>query len=137
MSREVLATCKQYKIALSMSLPGLKTFREHTRAGGPENILKWFGEAQRLGVHTTAGITVTRRNIDELYETMAEALLAGAQQILLNRFLPGGRGLRFTKQLALSDADIRGMLTTAETGRGTAGGTATSGPNFQHAWLAT
>ena len=121
MSREVLEVCMQHKIVLSMSLPGLRTFREHTRAGEPENVLKWFGEARCLGVHTIAGITVTKRNIDELYETMAEALLAGAQQILLNRFLPGGRGLGFAEELALSDADIRGMLTTAETVLSTAG----------------
>jgi len=45
---------------------------------------------------------------------MAEALLAGADRILLNRFLPGGRGLQYTKELQLNEDDIHEMLATAD-----------------------
>ena len=114
MSSSVLQMCKEYGVALSMSLPGLNTFHEHTRAGRAKDILKWFGEAHNLGVRTTAGITVTKQNLGELYETIGEALLAGADQILLNRFLPGGRGLMFERKLALGRQEIQEMLDTAE-----------------------
>lgn len=114
MSPAVLELCRKHRINLSMSLPGLDTFPEHTAGGDPQNVLRWFREARAAGVSTTAGITVTRRNIHELYETAAEALLAGADNLLLNRFLPGGRGLRHAAGLTLERRDIPAMLDTAE-----------------------
>jgi len=48
-----------------------------------------------------------------LYETISAALLAGADTLLLNRFLPGGRGLKNTEFL-LSKEEINEMLDTAE-----------------------
>jgi len=65
-------------------------------------------------VATTVGVTVTRRNIHELYETIAEALLAGADTLLMNRFLPGGRGLEYADDLTLSRDQLTEMLDTAE-----------------------
>jgi radical SAM protein with 4Fe4S-binding SPASM domain len=56
---------------------------------------------------------VTRRNLPELYQTLSAAFLAGARQLLLNRFLPGGRGL-FHRELLLDAGGVRQMLDTAE-----------------------
>lgn len=114
MSDEVIDLCAKNSVHLSMSLPGLDTFSEHTGGGRAKNVLRWFKEASAKGVKTTAGITVTKKNIHELYETMAEALLAGAGSILLNRFMPGGRGLEYAKELVLDRNDILLMLETAE-----------------------
>jgi radical SAM protein with 4Fe4S-binding SPASM domain len=114
MSEAVLALCKKHQIHIGMSLPGLTTFREHTRASEPSGVLRWFRRAKEEGVNTHVGITVTRQNLHELYETMAEALLAGAGEVLLNRFLPGGRGLSHAKELMLEADQVRQMLATAE-----------------------
>jgi radical SAM protein with 4Fe4S-binding SPASM domain len=97
-----------------MSLPGHSTFHEHTRAGYPAKVLSLFSEAKRRGIETHAGITVTKRNLPELYETLAEALLAGADSVLLNRFLPGGRGLQHARELMLDLEQTREMLKVAE-----------------------
>ncbi|MFA5139105.1 MAG: radical SAM protein [Elusimicrobiota bacterium] len=114
MSRDVLELCRRLDVNLSLSLPGLETYAEHTCAGTTaEHVLSWFREARGLGVSTTAGITVTSRNIHELYETVSAALLAGADTVLLNRFMPGGRGLR-NRGLELSADQIPVMLDTAE-----------------------
>jgi radical SAM protein with 4Fe4S-binding SPASM domain len=115
MSRRVIDLCSKHDIHLSMSLPGLSTFAAHNQAGTePDTILKWFRVAQEANVGTTVGITVTRRNIHELYETIAEALLAGASTLLMNRFLPGGRGLLHNDELSLGKDNITTMLDTAE-----------------------
>ncbi|MCY3019217.1 MAG: radical SAM protein [Planctomycetota bacterium] len=114
MSQEILDLCKKYEMNLSLSLPGLATFAEHTAGGDPQNVLQWFRRAHKLGVTTTVGVTVTRRNLHELYETIAEALLAGADTLLMNRFLPGGRGIRYAKDLSLDRAGITKMLDIAE-----------------------
>lgn len=115
MSDEVVRFCALHKVHLSLSLPGLRTFAEHTQGGTTaQDILGWFRRAAELGVETTVGVTVTALNIGELYETLAEALLAGAGDILLNRFLPGGRGLRNAARLSLTAEDIPRMLDTAE-----------------------
>jgi len=113
MNRGILDLCRKHGINLSMSLPGLATFAEHTAGGDPQNVLKWFREAHAAGVTTTVGVTVTSRNLHELYETIAEALLAGADTLLMNRFLPGGRGLAHA-DLMLDRDDIPVMLDTAE-----------------------
>jgi radical SAM protein with 4Fe4S-binding SPASM domain len=59
-------------------------------------------------------VTVTRQNIHELYETIAQALLAGADTLLMNRFLPGGRGLHHADALELSTEQLTEMLDIAE-----------------------
>lgn len=114
MSHDILYLCKKYDINLSLSLPGLKSFNEHTHSGvAAEHILGWFQQAKAVGVKTTAGITVTNKNIHELYEVIASALLAGADTILLNRFMPGGRGL-LHRDLELNREELSVMLDTAE-----------------------
>ena len=61
-----------------------------------------------------AAVTVTRKNLGELHATIAAAFLAGARQLLLNRFLPGGRGLEHADELSLDRGQVRQMLDTAE-----------------------
>lgn len=105
---DVLQLCQRHGVALSVSLPGLETFDAHTGGSdGPGYVLQIFRRAAELGVATTAGITVTRKNFHELYETISVALLAGADNILLNRFMPGGRGLDATDWLLTYDQAIR------------------------------
>lgn len=114
MSDAVLEFCAEHHVQLSMSLPGLDTFQEHTASDtDPQSILAWIRKSHDLGIATVAGITVTNRNLHELFETIAEALLAGADSILLNRFMPGGRGLAH-RDMELNVAQLREMLDTAE-----------------------
>ena len=114
MTDRILELCKQHNIHLSISLPGLTTFTQHTDGGDPDNVLSWFGKAKALGVGTTVGVTVTRQNIGELYETLSHAFIAGADNLLMNRFLPGGRGLAYQADLMLSREQIPEMLNIAE-----------------------
>ena len=110
----ILRLCAEHDIALSLSLPGVATFAEHTRGGQPvAHVLELFGKAKALGVAATAGITVTAKNFHELYETIAMALLAGADRVLLNRFMPGGRGMS-NRGLELSIEQIRALPEIAE-----------------------
>jgi len=111
---EVLILLKKHNFAFSTSLPGIKTYRKLTGTKGAEQVLSSIKRASDLGLHVTTGITVTKLNKFELYETVATALLAGSNTILLNRFLPGGRGLKHRKQLELNRADVNEMLTTTE-----------------------
>jgi radical SAM protein with 4Fe4S-binding SPASM domain len=113
-NKDILAFCKNNNVHLSMSLPGRSTFRLHTQSGNYKKILENFSKAKEMGVSTTVNITVTKKNLFELYETISEALIAGADTLLLNRFLPGGRGLKSHKELFLSKEEITEMLDTAE-----------------------
>jgi radical SAM protein with 4Fe4S-binding SPASM domain len=111
--RTTLEFCRDNAVQLSMSLPGLATLREHTGIGDPDIILSKFQLAKEMGLDTVVNITVTRRNLPELYQTISAAFLAGAQQLLMNRFLPGGRGLQHRDWL-LNAAEVVQMLDTAE-----------------------
>lgn len=109
-----LQLCAKHNVALSMSLPGVTTFAAHTCGAQPvAHVLELFGKAKALGVTTTAGITVTAKNFHELYETIAIALIAGADRVLLNRFMPGGRGMA-NRELELSVEQIREIPEIAE-----------------------
>lgn len=110
----VLDLCAAHGIHLSLSLPGLETFAYHTDGGNPHRVLEGFAKAKERGIETTVGVTVTAKNLHELYETIAHALIAGADDLLLNRFLPGGRGLRYAEELNLRREQIPEMLDIAE-----------------------
>ncbi|NLP04482.1 radical SAM protein [Candidatus Fermentibacteria bacterium] len=109
----VLGFCAAHSVRLSLSLPGLATFTRHTGYEGPDMVLERFASAKKRGVVTTANITVTKLNLSELDRTMAAALVAGADQVLLNRFLPGGRGLSHAAELALSPDEVGEMMRVA------------------------
>lgn len=110
-----LSFLKQYDARLSISLPGLDALPHLVGADTTaDHILHWLSRAKDHGLRTNAAITVTKVNQHELYETIAESLLAGADTILLNRFLPGGRGL-IHRDLELNADEVVEMLDIAET----------------------
>jgi len=114
LSDDVLTFCSRHKVQLSMSLPGLQTFEKHVgNDTSTTDILELFRKAHDLDIVTVAGITVTNQNLPELFETIGEVLLAGADSILLNRFMPGGRGLSH-RDWELNREQLVEMLDTAE-----------------------
>ncbi len=113
MSDEMLALIHKLNISLSISVPGLDTFKDHTGIDNIENVLEIFTKAKQLGIKTTANIAVTKKNLPELYQNIALPLLLGADYILLNRFLPGGRGMA-NKEYLLTNGEINEMLNIAE-----------------------
>lgn len=117
---EFLNKLAKYKILLSISVPGIETFKEHTGIDNVENVLEIFTKCKKLGIQTTANITVTKKNIGELYQNISYPILKGADYVLLNRFLPGGRGM-YNKEFLLSNDDINKMLDIAEEVLSTAG----------------
>ena len=114
MTEEYLHLFKELDIHLSMSLPGYETFQEHTGVDNADGVLHWFQVAKSIGLNTTVNVTVTKKNYHELFRTLSLGLIYGAGSILLNRFLPGGRGLSFLNELRLTPAQVNGMLDTAE-----------------------
>ena len=114
MKEEYLRLFKRCNVHLSMSLPGYSTFQEHTGIDNADGVLGWFEKAKSMGMQTTVNITVTRKNYHELFETISMGLLSGASSVLLNRFLPGGRGLMNMNDLLLTPEQVNGMLDIAE-----------------------
>lgn len=100
-------------ISICISIPGIETFKEHTGVDNVEHVLHLFEMAHARGINTTANIAVTKKNLVELYENIAYALLKGADYVLLNRFLPGGRGLKNSEYL-LNKEETNQMLDIAE-----------------------
>lgn len=114
LSMDWLEFFKRENVHLSISLPGLSTFSKHTGVDNVKGVLNWFSCAKSLGLKSTANITVTKLNLYELKETIASSLLHGAYDILLNRFLPGGRGLSHIRDLMITNKDLNQMLDDAE-----------------------
>ena len=104
---------KKYNCLLSISVPGIDTFAQTTGCDSIENILALFDKCKNLKIQTVANIAVTKKNIKELYENIALPILHGATYVLLNRFLPGGRGLSNIEYL-LSLDEINEMFDIAE-----------------------
>lgn len=101
-------------VMLSLSLPGLETFSRHTGYDHADLVLDRFRSAAEKGVRTTVNSTVTSLNLHELRRTLTAAFMAGAEQLLMNRFLPGGRGLANADVLALDREQVMEMLTVAD-----------------------
>jgi radical SAM protein with 4Fe4S-binding SPASM domain len=109
-----LALFKKIGVHLQLSFPGLATYEWHTGTDNAANTLYWLKRAKAEKISTTANVIVSRKNIHELYETIANAILAGADTIMLNRVLIGGRGIGYMDDLALTKEEIRMMADTAE-----------------------
>lgn len=114
MNETILKALKKYRVHLCLSLPGLQTFERHTGVDNASGVLRLLSEARKLGIAATVNVTVTGINYHELYETVANGLLAGAGTVLLNRFLAGGRGLSHIKELSLTHEQLNGMLDMTE-----------------------
>lgn len=110
---EFLDKIKKYELLLSISVPGIESFAATTGNDNIDHVLRLFEECKTRGIRTVANIAVTKANLPELYENIALPLINGANYVLLNRFLPGGRGLDNTKYL-LSVDDVNEMLDIAE-----------------------
>lgn len=102
------------KISICISIPGIETFVEHTGVDNVEHVLSLFEKTKIRGIQATANIAVTKKNLPELYENIAYALIKGADYVLLNRFLPGGRGLQ-NQEYLLTKEETNRMLDIAET----------------------
>lgn len=110
---QFLSRLKKYDVLLSISVPGIETFSKTTGQNNIKHTLEIFDKCRELGIQTVTNIAVTKINFKELYENMALPILHGATYVLLNRFLPGGRGLENTKYL-LSIDEINEMFDIAE-----------------------
>jgi len=97
-----------------VSLPGLKTYNYHTQNGTAETVLNVIRKAKDFGLLLTLNVTVTKKNIDELYETISNGIIYGANNLLLNRFLPGGRGMNYRDVLELSKEETMYMIKVAD-----------------------
>ena len=113
MNDAFLEFLSRYDVTLCISVPGINTFKNHTGVDNIEHVLGLFEKAKQFGLKTTANIAVTKKNLPELYENIALPLIHGAEYVLLNRFLPGGRGLENTEFL-LSIDEVNSMLDIAE-----------------------
>ena len=102
------------EISICISIPGIETFVEHTGVDNVEHVLSLFEKTKIRGIQATANIAVTKKNLPELYENIAYALIKGADYVLLNRFLPGGRGLQ-NQEYLLTKEETNRMLDIAET----------------------
>ena len=101
------------RISICISVPGIETFVEHTGIDNVENVLSIFEKTRDKGIRATANIAVTKKNLPELYENIAYALIKGADYVLLNRFLPGGRGLK-NQEYLLTKEETNRMLDIAD-----------------------
>ena len=110
---DLLHFLKKRNVLLSISVPGIETYKDCTGVDNLPHILKLFEKCRDLKINTVANIAVSKMNFNELYENIAIPILHGAGYILLNRFLPGGRGME-NKEMLLSLDEINKMLDIAE-----------------------
>ncbi len=96
-----------------ISLPGLASFSKLTGGGNYQLALQAINLLSRRNLFVTTSICVTKTNLPELFETIAEAVLNGADYILLNRFVPGGAGLNHLDEFLDASAVVE-MLDIAE-----------------------
>jgi len=127
---ELLSVFKKTGVHLQLSLPGLKTYEWHTGYAGAADTLRLINRAKEEGIATAANVIVTTKNLHELYETIAHAILAGAGKIMLNRALIGGRGIEHKNELTLNMSQIHEMIEIAQDVLETAGVTGFVGTEF-------
>ncbi|MFH1067247.1 MAG: radical SAM protein [bacterium] len=104
---------KKYHFTMIVSLPGINAFKDLTNGGNHELALRAIRQLSDAGLDVVVSICVTKKNLPELFETISLGFIHGAKQLLLNRFLLGGRGINHP-ELCLSEEEVIQMLDTAE-----------------------
>lgn len=104
---------KKSGCVLTVSLPGIRSFKELTGGGNYKRVLKSIQMLSDAGLDVVVSICVSKKNLPELFENISLGFLNGARQLLLNRFLPGGRGIDYA-HLCLTRDEIAQMLDIAE-----------------------
>ncbi len=104
---------REHKVNVIISLPGICTFKELTGGGSYKKAVAAISKCSESGLDVVVSICVTKLNLPELFETISLGFLNGAKQLLLNRFLPGGRGVT-RGDLCLNREEIIAMLDIAE-----------------------
>ena len=98
-------------ILLSLSVQGIKTYQQTTGVDGIDHVLELFRQAKARKIRTCANITVSKTNLPELYENIAYPLINGANYVLINRFMPGGRGMSH-QDLLLNGEELNDLFDT-------------------------
>ncbi|MEG1979825.1 MAG: radical SAM protein [Victivallaceae bacterium] len=115
MTPEFLSLLAEHQVELYTSLPGLSSFAAQTgeTAADFRRVLKWIHLARQQGIGVSVGVTIDRKMLHELFETLSYAILSGANQVILNLFKPSGRGLA-QKNLALTPQESEQVAQIAD-----------------------
>ncbi len=112
-NEEWVTILKECGAVVTVSLPGINSFKELTNSGDYRKALSAIHLLSDVGIDVVVSVCVSKKNLWELFETISLGFLNGAGQLLLNRFLPGGRGLDYP-ELCLNREEIVLMLDIAE-----------------------
>jgi Predicted Fe-S oxidoreductases len=104
---------KQHRVSMVVSLPGIEAFGVLTGGGDYRRALQAIKKLSDAGLDVVVSICVTKKNLPELIQTISQGFLHGAKALLLNRFLPGGRGIDYP-ELCLDQNEIIRMLDCAQ-----------------------
>lgn len=108
-----IAIFQKYRPIVIVSLPGVTSFSGLTGGGDVNKSLLAIRNLSSVGIDVVVSICVTKMNLPELSENISLGFSHGAKQLLLNRFLQGGRGMLYP-ELCLDNLEIERMLDMAE-----------------------
>ncbi len=118
LAEEVAADLIQRGVTL-FELP-LLSFRRETHdalsgsTGAFDAVLAALAHIRTHRGQAVAVFVATRRNIDDLRDTLKLACAFGARGVMLNRFNPGGRGAAHLNDLLVGVDEVRAALEVAE-----------------------
>ncbi len=84
------------------------------RRGAFDDVTRAVADLKLAEAHVVCVFVATRRNLSEFRDTAELAIALGADGLMLNRFNPGGEGIRHLDRLQASPAEMQAALDIAE-----------------------
>ncbi len=126
---DAFAAIDGLSLQFSIPTPDKEVYRHITVGGDVDDALLRLAYARQAGIAVSMSAVLTRINIEHLPQILQLATFAEVEYLILNQFLPSGRGIFFEQQFTISDqAFQQAVAASIEHARETGLRVLTSGP---------
>lgn len=112
---DLAAFSKLSNVSIQFSIPSLNADRYRFLTGGQQvnKVLDALAVCERLNLPIAISVVVTKHNVGDVTSLVHLAAEIRAQYVVLNRFIPSGRGLLYEQSFAICDGDFRSLVRMA------------------------
>jgi radical SAM protein with 4Fe4S-binding SPASM domain len=111
---ERLISCDVKRFEISMPSVNDPMFRKLCRSDSLKQVRAAILNARKYNIKLCVSTLLTGLNYEEVYDTIEISAVFGADEVTLNRFVPGGAGLSHANELSLNNRQLGLALSEAD-----------------------
>ncbi len=109
-----LIGCGVKRFEISMPSFNNPTYTKLCRSDSLKPVRAAILNVRKYDIKLCVSGVLTKLNYEEVYDTVELSAVFGADEVTLNRFVPGGTGLNYANDLSLSNGQLKAALGEAD-----------------------